>query len=48
MKGLNTVSYKFVFVIVMSGWLIRSLVRLYVYEFMSPLAYVLNGNIPEK
>lgn len=41
----HTVSYKFVSVIVMNVWLIRSLVKLYVYEFTSPLAYVLNINI---
>lgn len=42
-----TESYKFVFVVVTNVQLIRLLSRLYIYEFMSSLAYILNINIPK-
>lgn len=43
-----TESYKFVFVVVTNVQLIRFLARLYIYEFMSSLAYILNINIHKK
>lgn len=42
-----TESYKFVFVVT-NVQLIRFLARLFIYEFMSSLAYILNINIHKK